>query len=56
MRNVDFGMKNHDRTPFFNAEFGMRPEQCKVQGSPALYVVQGGFRIGKTQSPSLFKK
>jgi hypothetical protein len=33
----------------------MRPEPCKVQGSPALYVVQGGFRIGKPQSPSFLK-
>ena len=30
------------------AEFGMRPEPCKVQGCPALYVVQGGLRIEKT--------
>ena len=27
-----------------NAEFGMRPEPRRVQGSPALYVVQGGMR------------
>jgi len=25
----------------------MRPEPCKVQGSPALNVVQGGLRIEK---------
>jgi len=30
-----------------NAEFGMRPEPCKVQGCPALYVVQGGIRNGR---------
>jgi hypothetical protein len=33
----------------------MRPEPCKVQGSPALYVMQGGFRIGKPQSLSFLK-
>jgi hypothetical protein len=27
----------------------MRPEPCKVQGSPAFNVVQGGVRIEKTQ-------
>jgi septum formation protein len=31
-----------------NAECGLRPEPCKVQGSPAPCVVQGGFRkMGK---------
>jgi tRNA/rRNA methyltransferase len=30
-----------------NGEWGMRPEPCKVQGCPALYVVQGGLRNGK---------
>ena len=30
-----------------NAEFGRRPEPCKVQGCPALYVVQGGMRNGR---------
>jgi len=30
-----------------NAEFGMRPEPCEVQGCPALYIVQGGIRNGR---------
>jgi micrococcal nuclease len=30
-----------------NAEFGMRPEPYKVQGCPALYIVQGGIRNGR---------
>ena len=30
-----------------NGERGMRPEPCKVQGCPALHVVQGGLRNGK---------
>jgi len=30
-----------------NAECGMRPEPCKVQGCPALYIVQGGIRNGR---------
>jgi len=32
----------------------MRPEPCKVQGSPALYVVPGGMRneIAGSEAPS----
>jgi len=30
-----------------NGEWGMRPEPRRVQGSPALHVVQGGLRNGK---------
>ena len=39
----------------------MRPKACKVQGSPALRVVQGGLRNGKEQrllpvASSMFKR
>jgi hypothetical protein len=39
-----FGKKHINK----NEDCGMHPEPCKVQGSPALYVVPGRMRIEPT--------
>jgi len=41
MRNSECGIRNEIQKA---KECGMRPEPCKVQGCPALHVVQGGLR------------
>jgi len=41
MRNSECGIRNEIQKA---KECGMRPEPCKVQGCPALHVVQGGLQ------------